>query len=330
MGEFESKVVAVTGGGTGIGRAVAEAFLAQGASVVINGRRADVLEATAQALDSTGRRVATLAGDISKSRTATQLVDTATRRFGGLDVLVNNAGIFRPLPFLDHGEADLAAYVDVVLKGTFYASQAAVPALRKRNGGAIVNVGSMWALQAVGATPRPPTRPPRPACTRSPATWPSSWLATASGSTPWRLRSWPHRCTKRSCPRSRCAAYWPRTCLSSPGPARPGDGRGGRHRMPGGRWGGLDHRCDPARGRRRDGGPPRRVKTGRRALQYALRTAAAFRSGAAERARSGAIGEGCLPRGRRRSRRPGMTLPAWGRFPTSGSTSRVDGQRSRQ
>ena len=153
MGEFESKVVAVTGGGTGIGRAVAEAFLAQGASVVINGRRADVLEATAQALDSTGRRVATLAGDISKSRTATQLVDTATRRFGGLDVLVNNAGIFRPLPFLDHGEADLAAYVDVVLKGTFYASQAAVPALRKRNGGAIVNVGSMWALQAVGATP---------------------------------------------------------------------------------------------------------------------------------------------------------------------------------
>jgi NAD(P)-dependent dehydrogenase (short-subunit alcohol dehydrogenase family) len=153
MGEFESKVVAVTGGGTGIGRAVAEAFLARGASVVINGRRADVLEATAQALDSTGRRVATFAGDISKNRTATQLVETATRRFGGLDVLVNNAGIFRPLPFMDHGEGDLAAYVDVVLKGTFYASQAAVPALRKRDGGAIVNVGSMWALQAVGATP---------------------------------------------------------------------------------------------------------------------------------------------------------------------------------
>ena len=66
---------------------------------------------------------------------------------------MNNAGIFAPKPFLEHTEEDFDAYVDTILRGTFLASQAAIPEMLGRGGGAIVNTGSLWALQAVGATP---------------------------------------------------------------------------------------------------------------------------------------------------------------------------------
>lgn len=150
---FDAKVVAITGGGTGIGRAAAELFLAHGARVVLNGRRAEVLDATARELDPSGERIATVVGDISQRSTADALVSTAVERFGGLDVLVNNAGVFRPTAFLDHGEDDFDHYVGIILKGTFFASQAAARAFRQRGGGSIVNVGSMWAEEAIGATP---------------------------------------------------------------------------------------------------------------------------------------------------------------------------------
>jgi NAD(P)-dependent dehydrogenase (short-subunit alcohol dehydrogenase family) len=151
--EFRDKVAIVTGGGTGIGKAVARGLLAGGASVVVNGRRADVLAAAAAELDPTGERVAAVAGDVAAADTGRRLVETARSRFGGLDLLVNNTGIFAPKPFVDHTEADLDAYLDAILRGAFLTTLAAVPAMRERGGGAIVNTGSMWALQAVGATP---------------------------------------------------------------------------------------------------------------------------------------------------------------------------------
>lgn len=150
---FSGKVVLVTGGGSGMGKAAAKAFLAQDARVVLGGRRADVLKAAALELDPSGKSVAIVAGDVGRKQTGAQLVQTAVEKFGGLDVLVNAAGIFKPMPFLDHTEEDLDAYLGAILKGTFYTSQAAIPAMRKRGGGAIVNIGSMWASQAVAATP---------------------------------------------------------------------------------------------------------------------------------------------------------------------------------
>ena len=75
------------------------------------------------------------------------------QRFGGVDILVNNAGIFKPTPFLEHTEEDYNEYVNIILGGTFHASQAAIPEMQKRGAGAIVNTGSMWASQAIGATP---------------------------------------------------------------------------------------------------------------------------------------------------------------------------------
>lgn len=150
---FKDKTVVITGGGTGIGLEVARKFLDEGANVVLNGRRSAKLKEAKIALDPTDNRVALYAGDISKPETARKLIQTAVSRFGGVDVLINNAGIFKPAPFLDHSEDDYNAYMDIILGGTFYASQAAIPEMQKNGGGSIVNTGSMWATQAIAATP---------------------------------------------------------------------------------------------------------------------------------------------------------------------------------
>lgn len=150
---FQNKVVVITGGATGIGKVAAQRFLTHGAKVVLNGRREHQLKVAAAELDSSGERVATVAGDIGIPETAQRLIATAVERFGGVDILVNNAGIFRPTPFLEHTMADFDAYINTILRGTFLASQAAIPEMIKRGGGAIVNTGSLWALQAIGATP---------------------------------------------------------------------------------------------------------------------------------------------------------------------------------
>lgn len=150
---FEGKVAVITGGGTGIGKAVARRLLDEGASVALNGRRGELLEATARELDPAGARVAVVAGDIGRPDVGRALVDAAVARFGGLDLVINNAGVFRPTPFLEHTPDDVERYLGVSVRGPLFTVQAATPHLRARGGGAIVNVGSMWADLALGATP---------------------------------------------------------------------------------------------------------------------------------------------------------------------------------
>jgi NAD(P)-dependent dehydrogenase (short-subunit alcohol dehydrogenase family) len=149
---FEGKVVAITGGGSGIGKETAARFIAEGASVAINGRDNGKLEAAAREIDQSGLKVAVSAGDIADPATGAALVDAAVSRFGKLDVLVNNAGVFNPKPFLDLTEKDYDWYLDTILKGKFFTAQAAAKAMKDK-GGAIVQTGSMWAIQAIGATP---------------------------------------------------------------------------------------------------------------------------------------------------------------------------------
>jgi NAD(P)-dependent dehydrogenase (short-subunit alcohol dehydrogenase family) len=148
---FGHKVVAITGGGSGIGKETAALFVAEGASVVIAGRDQAKLEAAAREVDPTGQRVGISVGDIADPATGAALVDAAVSRFGRLDVLVNNAGVFNPKPFLELTEADYDWYLDTILKGKFFTAQAAAKAMK--DGGAIVQTGSMWAIQAIGATP---------------------------------------------------------------------------------------------------------------------------------------------------------------------------------
>lgn len=150
---FHGSVAVITGGGSGIGLETARRFVAEGGSVVINGRDGAKLDAAATTIDPTGGRVAVFPGDISKPSTATALIDLAEKLFGGIDVLFNNAGVFRPKPFLELEEADYDWFLDTILKGKFFAAQAAARAMRGRGGGAIVHTGSLWALQAVAATP---------------------------------------------------------------------------------------------------------------------------------------------------------------------------------
>jgi NAD(P)-dependent dehydrogenase (short-subunit alcohol dehydrogenase family) len=152
-GRFQNKVGIVTGGGTGIGHEAARRFVAEGGSAVLLGRRADVLLKAASAIDASGARVVTLAADVGDMSTAARAVQLATDRFGGLDLLFNNAGIFKPTPFLDHSEADFDRYLATILKGKFFMAQAAARAMQRRGGGAIVQTGSIWAERAVAATP---------------------------------------------------------------------------------------------------------------------------------------------------------------------------------
>jgi NAD(P)-dependent dehydrogenase (short-subunit alcohol dehydrogenase family) len=154
MPEFEDKVAIITGGGGGIGRATAARLLAEGASVVLSGRRREVLQAAQRALDPASGRVELLAGDVSSPAAAARLVESALERFGGVDVLVNSTGIFRPVPFLEQTEEHVEEALNSILRPTFYTSQAAAKAMVEGSkGGAIVNVGSMWAMDAITATP---------------------------------------------------------------------------------------------------------------------------------------------------------------------------------
>jgi NAD(P)-dependent dehydrogenase (short-subunit alcohol dehydrogenase family) len=149
---LKDKVVLITGGGTGIGADAAHGFRAAGANVVLNGRREDLLSKTAASVDPTGEHVVYVAGDIGRPETSQRLVHTAVTRFGGIDVLFNNAGVFAPTPFLQVTQEDLDDYFNL-MRGYFILSQTVVPEMRKRRSGAIISIGSIWALQGIGATP---------------------------------------------------------------------------------------------------------------------------------------------------------------------------------
>lgn len=150
---FQDRVAVVTGGSSGIGKEVARRLVAEGGYVVINGRDDAKLAAAAREIDARGARVATLAGDVGDPRTGSAVIELAEKRFGGLDLLVNNAGVFRPKPFVDVSEEEYDWFLDTILKGKFFTAQAAAKAMQRRGGGTIVHTGSLWAIQAVGATP---------------------------------------------------------------------------------------------------------------------------------------------------------------------------------
>src|ERR1700733_10048503 len=151
---FQNKVAIVTGGASGIGKEVATRFVAEGGSVVINGRNAKKTEAAAHEIDPLGKRVAVHVGDVALPATGDALVKTAIDRFARLDVLFNNAGIFAPKPFVEVTEEEYDSFLNAILKGSFFTAQAAAKAMKATGkGGAIIQTGSMWALQAIGATP---------------------------------------------------------------------------------------------------------------------------------------------------------------------------------
>ncbi|KAA6213028.1 glucose 1-dehydrogenase [Streptomyces albofaciens JCM 4342] len=140
---FTGKTVLVTGGGTGIGRAVALAFAAEGANVVVAGRGEEPLKETVALVEAAGGRAAAVTGDVTRGADVAALVEETVRRFGGLHVAVNNVGVFvPPAPTADIPEEDWRRALDTNLTGTFLSMKYEIAHMRAHGGGAIVNIAS--------------------------------------------------------------------------------------------------------------------------------------------------------------------------------------------
>lgn len=148
MAEFEGRVALVAGGASGIGRAVVERLATGGAAVAFCGIDADQVRAAEQELRGQGLKVTGLAADLTVAEQATQVVDGAVTAYGGLDVVVNSAGIQRYGTVEDTPEEVWDAVIDANLKTIYLVSGAAIGHLRERGGGSIVNISSVQAYVA--------------------------------------------------------------------------------------------------------------------------------------------------------------------------------------
>jgi len=144
-GLFDSKVVLVTGAAMGLGAAIGHAFAGAGASVGLLDIDEHGLAATARAIEQEGGSAVSIVGTVSSAADAGRAVQTVAERFGGLDVLVSNAGVVRYGAIPDFPEEDWDFVLNTNLKGMYQMARAAIPELRRRGGGAVVNVASVQA-----------------------------------------------------------------------------------------------------------------------------------------------------------------------------------------
>ncbi|MGB0938046.1 MAG: SDR family NAD(P)-dependent oxidoreductase [Colwellia sp.] len=147
------RTVLITGASSGMGRALAQAFLNSGDNVVINARSEHKLVAFVEENSQNADRIKYVAGDIGLQSTGKALVAAAVDTFGSIDVLINNAGTFIPKPFLDVTEEELDGYYTTALKGSYLTTQAVIPVMQKQQAGSIINIGSMWVENPIEATP---------------------------------------------------------------------------------------------------------------------------------------------------------------------------------
>nr|WP_174257494.1 SDR family oxidoreductase [Phytoactinopolyspora alkaliphila] len=132
----------VTGGGSGIGRAVAQAFAENDGTVVVSGRNREPLEQTVKLIEAAGGRGAAVTADVTSSADLERLLDGIVDRYGRLDVAVNNAGVLATGLTSELAERQWAYMLGVNTTGTFLSMQHEIAAMRVSGGGAIVNIGS--------------------------------------------------------------------------------------------------------------------------------------------------------------------------------------------
>jgi NAD(P)-dependent dehydrogenase (short-subunit alcohol dehydrogenase family) len=144
MSNFEGRTALVTGGTKGIGRAIVRDLLRVGFKVAFTARTKRDVEATAEGLSALGgARVLGLVADVRDPDSCESTVDAVVDRFGGLDLLVNNAGVGIFAPIQDMSTEDWHAQIDTNLSGVFYLSRAAIPPLRRSEDAWILNIGSL-------------------------------------------------------------------------------------------------------------------------------------------------------------------------------------------
>ena len=140
---LKGKVALVTGGGTGIGKAVALEFVKEGAKVAITGRRLNKLQEAVNAMRKSGGEAIAITGDISKPADVDRIVKTTVDTFKRLDILVNCAGVLFSAELAHHTEKIWDDTIDINLKGSFLCIQRAVPEMLKQGKGKIINIASI-------------------------------------------------------------------------------------------------------------------------------------------------------------------------------------------
>jgi NAD(P)-dependent dehydrogenase (short-subunit alcohol dehydrogenase family) len=143
---FVGKVGIVTGAGMGIGAAIARALAAEGAAVAAFDRDKAAVERVAAEIKAASGRAISVAGSVTDTADAQRAVEQAVAAFGGLDVLVNNAGVVIYGEVPGYAERDWDTVVDTNLKGQFLMCKHSIPQISKRGGGAVVNMASVQAL----------------------------------------------------------------------------------------------------------------------------------------------------------------------------------------
>lgn len=143
MGMLDNKVAIISGASSGIGRAAAMLFSAEGAAVVLNARNATALNEVADAIRARGGQAVAVAGDVSQPETHGALVSEAQNAFGGVDIAFNNAATIGPMkPLADVEVAEWQETISTTLTSAFLASRAQIPAMLERGGGSIIFTSS--------------------------------------------------------------------------------------------------------------------------------------------------------------------------------------------
>jgi glucose 1-dehydrogenase/3-oxoacyl-[acyl-carrier protein] reductase len=142
VSDLSGKKALVTGAGMGIGQGIAVELARRGAEVAIHYAHTEPEETVSQ-IEKLGAKAITVQGDLSKVADCERTVDLAAEALGGLDTLVNNAGVTKTLDFLDTDEKTYGSVFDLNMKGYFFLAKRAVPLIMERGGGSIVNVTSV-------------------------------------------------------------------------------------------------------------------------------------------------------------------------------------------
>jgi 3-oxoacyl-[acyl-carrier protein] reductase len=142
---LEGKVALVTGAARGIGNAIAARFVAEGARAILVDIDAAALDAARSSLEARGGAIAVISGDVADPSVARAAVAEATARFGTVDVLVNSAGIITRTPFEALSQDEYRRVIDVNLHGAFHFCQCALPIMRAKGSGKVINITSQMA-----------------------------------------------------------------------------------------------------------------------------------------------------------------------------------------